>query len=192
MSRVQWRKVLPTVQLVAYIALVWYGCPYRRTWQAWLTPQSQSSENWQPKWIDGPPSPAEQIALGLNFPAVLSTGLLVPFDSGLRDGASKELAEHVVMAVFVPLLWFMVGKRLDQRDRPPSVRPSLTARVLVWVGLVVAIGTAVLMIVALLRRFGEIVLGRILTLAWAAFGIVLWSRAVRRWRTAQSLIESRS
>ena len=146
-------------------------------------PDSHGTENWHPVWIDAAPSTAEQIAFGLNSPAALSTLLLFPFDSSLRDGASKELAEHAVMVVFVPLFWFALGKRLDRRGYPSRIRPSLVMRLLVWVGLASVVVTAILILVAMVARIGEIVLGRILILVWATLGIVLWSRAVRRWRT---------
>lgn len=107
--------MLPLLQLAGYIALVWYGCWYRPTWQHWMSPSSDPT-GFYPNWIDGIEPFAEQLAAGINFPAVVVAALsLLPFDNRLHTGASSELALHVVTAIYVPLLWFLIGKRLDER-----------------------------------------------------------------------------
>jgi hypothetical protein len=56
------------------------------------------------------------LAAGVNLPAVALAALsLAPFDDRLRTGASRDLAMHVATAIYIPLLWFLIGKRLDRR-----------------------------------------------------------------------------
>jgi hypothetical protein len=183
MRRIAYRKILPATQLAVYVLLIWYGCPYRRTWQSWSATRPDAVENWNLEWIDGPPNFEEQLALGLNSPALLSTLLLIPFDAHLRTGAAKELASYSVMALFVPFLWYVVGRRLDRRGGTAAPRPSMIRRVLIIAGLLVSAVVAVLMVVALVVRLGEGLTARVLILAWASWGILLCFRAIRHWRT---------
>lgn len=144
MHRISWRKTLPIAQFAAYILLIWYGCWYRPTWQHWLqkwvSPSSESA--FYPSWIDGIEPVPEQVADGINFPAVIAATLtILPFDDLLHNGASKELAMHVVTAMYVPLLWFLIGKRLDRRT---TIKANLVSKrmralsVVAMVGLLLA------------------------------------------------------
>ena len=119
MRLVGWRKVLPIVQFVTYLLLVWYGCWYRPTWQHWF-------ENWvspapeetgfYPTWIDGIESLPEQIAAGLNFPSVAAAALtVVPLENQLSTGASRELALHLLTSLYIPFLWYLIGRGIDKR-----------------------------------------------------------------------------
>ena len=113
------KVLLPVVQLATYLALVWYGCWYRPTWQHWFenwaSPASEPT-GFYPTWIDGIESLPEQIAAGLNFPAVAAAALsVVPFENRLPTGASRELAMHILTSLYVPFLWYLIGRRIDKR-----------------------------------------------------------------------------
>ena len=68
-------------------------------------------------WIDGIERLTEQVAEGLNFPAGAAAALsLVPLEDRLHSGASRELATHIVAALYVPFLRYLIGRRIDKRD----------------------------------------------------------------------------
>lgn len=120
MRRVAWRKFLPVVQLATYLALVWHGCWYRPTWQYWfdnwMSPGSEPA-GFVADWIDGIEPLSEQLAAGVNYPAtVLAVLSLIPFEGSLPSGASRELALHALTAFYIPLLWYLIGRRIDRRD----------------------------------------------------------------------------
>lgn len=179
MRRIAWRKVLPIVQFVAYILLIWYGCWYRPTWEHWfrnwISPLP-ASIGWYPVWIDGIESFPEQFAAGLNFPAaVISALVLIPFESQLRTGASRELVWHIVTVICIPLLWFMVGKGLDAPETMKAVRLSKTAKSLTVAGLAALVLIALLMVADLV--VGERYTRVGLSFAWIGCGILaVWSR----------------
>jgi hypothetical protein len=133
MRRVPYQIILPVVQLALYLVLVWLGCYYRPTWQAqfqhWIAPRpAADTVGWDPVWIDGPPSLAEQIAFGINTPAALASSLvLVPFGSFLHNGASRELAAHTTTAILIPALGFFIGRRLE-RQSIVTARPSMIGK----------------------------------------------------------------
>jgi hypothetical protein len=126
--RLGWRKVLPLAQLAAYLLLVWSGCWYRPTWERWFqarSSESSQSSGFYPTWIDGVEPVQEQLAAGLNFPAVAVAALsLVPFDDYLRTGVARDFAMHVLTAIYTPLLWFLIGKRLDGQGRTKAASLS--------------------------------------------------------------------
>lgn len=186
MRRIAYRILLPVVQLALYLLLIWYGCYYRPTWQSqlqnWITPRPAVAGGWDPTWIDGPPSLAEQLALGINAPALFASMLiLIPFDSLFHNGASRELAAHTTAAFLIPVLWYFVGWRFERRTGVPA-RPSTIGRVLTLAGLAVAALVAVLIAVSLVVRFGELLAGRLLILAWAIVGALVSARTIRGWK----------
>jgi hypothetical protein len=179
MRRIKWRKVCPVVQSAAYVLLVWHGCWYRPTWQFWFQnwmSHSPASTGWYPVWIDGIESFSEQFAAGLNFPvAFLSALTLVPFEDQLRTGASRELALHIVTAMYIPLLWYMVGKHLDTRKQVKAVQRSKTRKALAASSLAALTLIGVFMLAGL--KMGERYTMVALSLVWIGSGImVAWSR----------------
>jgi hypothetical protein len=114
MRRTRWRVVLPVLQLALYTAFVWSGCLYRPTWQSqfqhWIA--SRPADEWLPTWVDGPPSWEELLASGVNAPAAVASALILqPVHFLFHDGASRELANHSMTALLVPLLWYFIGRR---------------------------------------------------------------------------------
>ena len=181
MRRMAWRKVLPAAQLAAYLLLVWYGCWYRPTWQHWFragSSRSLGSAGFYPTWIDGIEPVPEQLAAGLNFPAVAVAALsLAPFDDYLRTGASKDLAIHVVSAIFIPLLWFLIGKRLDGRGRKNAA--ALKSRKALAVVALAALLFAASVILWFFAE-GQRYMAGALSLAWIFTGIIATWRRLRR------------
>jgi len=186
MHRIAYRKILPAVQLALYLVLIWYGCLYRQTWQSqwqhWITSRPVAADEWIPTWVDGAPSFAEQLASGINAPAVFAaTLILIPFDSLFHNGASHELAAHGATSIFVPLLWYLIGRRLERR-RGVLTRPTMIGKVLMIGGLTAAALVAIFIVVSLAFRSDEMVAGRLLILSWAIGGILLSSKTILHWR----------
>jgi hypothetical protein len=186
MRQMAYRKLLPVVQLALYLLLIWYGCPYRPMWQHrmqhWITQRPAFPGGWDLEWIDGSPSLAEQLALGINAPAAFGSMLMmIPFDSLLDDGASREFAMHTMVAFGIPVLWYLIGRRLEGRTVVPA-RPSMIGRLLTVAGLAVSALVALLMFVALVAGFGEVPAARLLILLWAISGTLDTSKRIRRWR----------
>ena len=177
--RIAWRTILPPAQLAAYLMLVWSGCWYRPTWEQWFQARpSQASESiaFYPTWIDGIEPVQEQLAAGLNFPAVAVAALsLVPFDDYLRTGASRDLAVHVLSAIYISLLWFLIGKRVDGRAMTKAAALSGRRKVIAVValaGLLLAAGSMLWVLVE-----GQRYTVAALSLAWVLGGImVIWHR----------------
>jgi hypothetical protein len=95
------------------------------------------------------------LAAGLNFPAVAVAALsLLPFDAYLRDGASRDFVMHVLTAIYTPVLWFLIGKRLDGRARTNSTSLSGRRKVLAVAALVGLLLAASMMLWFWLRASG--------------------------------------
>ena len=172
MSRIKWRSVLPVVQLALYLMLVWYGCWYRPTWQQWfwnwISPHPESTA-WA--WIDGIESFPEQLAAGLNFPAAfLATLVLIPFEGKLNTGASIELTLHIVTVIFIPPLWYLVGKDLDARKKVKAVR-GLEARKIIALTRLVSVALIGIFILAVYLIRGRSTVNG-LALAWIVYGVM--------------------
>jgi hypothetical protein len=176
--RIVWRRVLPLAQLAAYVLLVWYGCWYRPTWEQWFQARRSHSPEipLYPTSIDGIEPVPEQLAAGLNFPAVAVAALsLVPFDNYLRDGASRDFAMHVLSVIYTPLLWFLIGKRLDRRARIKAASLSRRRKVSAVAALAGLLLAANLMLWFLIE--GQRYTVAALSLAWLLSGImVIWFR----------------
>lgn len=180
--RIAWRKALPLAQLAAYVLLVWSGCWYRPTWEQWFKARpSQSSEPvpFYPTWIDGIEPIPEQLAAGLNFPAVAGAALsLVPFDEYLRTGASRDFAMHVLTAIYTPLLWILIGKRIDGPGRTKTTTLSRRRKVLAGIALAGLLLAASLMLWVFVE--GQRYTVAALSLAWILGGIILIWRRLRQ------------
>jgi hypothetical protein len=172
--------MLPLLQLAAYIPLVWYGCWYRPTWQHWMSPSSDTA-GFYPNWIDGIEPFPEQLAAGINSPAmVLAAWSVMPFDHWLASGASIEFAIHVVTALYIPLLWYLIGKRLDERGKrksPPLSRGRNAVAVVTLVGL---LSIAILLVWSFLE--GQRYTMVSLSFAWIGCGILAVWFQLRRTR----------
>lgn len=183
MRPVAWRKVIPVVQLAVYLALVWYGCWYRPTWQywfeKWVSPATEPT-GFVADWIDGIEPLPEQIAAGLNFPAVAAAALsLVPFEDEFHTGASTEIAMHALTALYLPLLWYAIGRRIDDRSglgaKPLSKRSKALA-VGVFAGLLL-LGSLMLWSFAVGQRYTM----ASLSMLWIVSGLVAIGVRLRHW-----------
>jgi hypothetical protein len=175
------RKLLPIVQFVAYLLIIWFGCPYRDTWTQWLT----STGGFMPSWIDGPPSILEQFALGINLPAVLLLPILALFQSTVRTGAGQELLMHIVTAIAVPGMWYLIGRWIDNRDAKLRLA-SRAAKLCAWAG-VICLGTLATFVLASFFLGGrEFVVERLFALLWISGGIYLVGMAIGQSPTSQA------
>jgi small-conductance mechanosensitive channel len=186
MLRIAYRHILPVAQLSVYVLLVWYGCSYRPTsqhmFENWITPRPPFPTAWYPAWIDGPPSFEEQVARGINTPPVfVSMLILIPFDSVFPDGASRELASHFLEALFIPVLWYAIGRRLDRRMAGP-MSASVARKALTWAGLTTACLVTLLITFTFARSLGELFVGRLLILAWGVIGTWICLKMIHRWK----------
>lgn len=180
MTLIRRRSSLALCHLVAYLVLVWYGCWYRPTWQHWLQSRNDlPSDTVYPAWIDGVESIPEQIAAGLNAPAVaLAAVSLVPFETVLNTGASQELALHTLTAMYVPCLWYVIGKGIDARAQFRATAVSARAKAL---SLATIIGISAVGLV-LLWSFaaGQRYVTCSLSMVWIIAAIMLLSARLHR------------
>jgi len=187
-----YRRVLPIAQLAVYLALIWFGCPYRQTWQVqirrWIAPRTAAVDGgFDPVWMCGSPSLPEQAAFGINAPAAFAATLvLAPFGSLLRYGSSCEFAEHVMTAFCIPLLWFPIGRWLERRSVVPA-RPSMFRRLSIMARLVIAGLGAILVAALLVVQPGEFLVAPLFMLAWALGGALVLSMRIRRWKVGAPL-----
>ncbi len=182
MLRAEWRKILPVFQLAAYLALVWYGCWYRPTWQHWFknwASPSLAQTGFYPAWVDGIESLPEQIASGLNFPAVAAAALsVVPFENRLSTGASRELAMHILAALYIPLLWYLIGRWIDKRAGMSTGPLSRGIKTLAVSGLVGLLLLGILLLWSFIE--GQRYTMSSLSLLWIVSGLVVIGTRLRR------------
>jgi lysylphosphatidylglycerol synthetase-like protein (DUF2156 family) len=147
-----------------------------------MMPTSVGAHEFDMAWIDGPLSSAEQLALGINAPVTLAAlVILIPFESLFHDGASRALAMYTITALGIPILWYLIGRRLETRT---IVRAhfSKARKVLTVCGLAIAALLVLQIAGALIFRFGEMLVGRLLILGWSITGVLVFSRSVRHWK----------
>jgi hypothetical protein len=105
MRLAEWRKVFPVFN--SRLIRCWSGTavgigPHGNIGLRTGRHLHQKTTGFYPTWIDGIESLPEQIAAGLNFPAVAAAALsIVPFENQLRTGASRELAMHIAGLLLV-------------------------------------------------------------------------------------------
>ena len=120
----------------------------------------------------------EQLAAGLNFPAVAVAALsIVPFEDQLRTGASRELAMHILTALYVPLLWYLIGRRIDKRAdmRTGPLSKGKKALAVAAVAGLFLVGSLMLWSFAEGQRYAM----SSLSLIWIAGGLVLIGSRLR-------------
>jgi hypothetical protein len=121
------------------------------------------------------------VAFGINAPAVLAaTLLLVPVESLLHNGASKELAAHALSVFLIPVMWYWIGKKLGC-PAILSARPSLIVKCMTVATAAGSLLIAALIAVSLVVRVGEMLFARLLILLWAVAGIIYATKRIRSW-----------
>jgi hypothetical protein len=147
--------------------------------------RSSKSTGFYPNWIDGIEPLPEQVAAGINFPAVVvAAWSVMPFDDWLRSGASRELVLHVVAAIYIPLLWYVVGKRLDERGKRKSAPLSKGRKAVALVTLVGVLGIAIFLVGVILDGQRYALVG--LSFAWIVCGILAACFRLREMRKSVS------
>jgi hypothetical protein len=121
----------------------------------------------------------EQIATGLNFPAILAE-LPLSIVEGIPDsGASHELASHVVTALCIPVLWYAVGRRIDQLVFPNRRPQSLLSKVAFVTAFAVSIMLAAMDLVSIFIGPNDYLILKFFALAWLLAGIKVAHGGVR-------------
>ena len=164
MKRIGYRHLLPPFALVVYAALVWFGCPDVGQWRRGAVPEC-SMAGW---------SPADQAAYGLNLPAVVAWSLVDPLVQPRERWTCVRgaLIQHFGTGLLAPVLWYLVGRRVDRwnelRTRPYGRGGRIAARVGVS-----ALAAACLIVVGVvLIGVGDMTYG-LFQLAWALFGLTV-------------------
>ena len=192
MLRRRWLWLLPILQLLLFVSLIWIGCPYRPTWIAWINPPSAENAGQMSgmgtirmEYIDAADgSLPEQVAQGLNVPAVLTGGFIAETIDYFREkqltGAESELLAHVLAALLIPFLWYFVIKRLAVKNKNRS-QASVPMKV------IAIIGISILGLLALLVMFTFFIsdtqpqiAAKILSLIWIVWGLYLLVLRIRK------------
>jgi len=118
---------------------------------------SAQSEGWQPTYLERPTPLTHLFAWSLNFPAML---FATPFGF-LAKGWHADLLVNVVTALYLVILWFVVGLWLDRHDSPGrTIRRTPMLHTIRWTALVVSsaaflLVTAVIVARLMLHQFAE-------------------------------------
>jgi hypothetical protein len=102
------------LNLLLYIALVVPGdVQLLRTVRLYrdIAATNSTEGSWNPVYIDRPESLGEVAASAINFPAAL---LAIPFGL-MAEGWRGTLIVHGVTACYLLLLWYAMGRWIDQR-----------------------------------------------------------------------------
>ena len=162
-ARLGYRRLLPIANVVLFAVLLsigYMGSSYRSTMQqGFQLAEAAKAEGWQPTYIERPTPFTHLIAWSLNFPAML---FATPFGF-LAKGWRSDLLVNGIAAVYLVVLWYIVGLWLDRRkDSSRIIRRSTPLQAIRWAALVVS-SVAFLTIVALvisrmmLHQFAETV-----------------------------------
>ncbi len=185
MRRIGYRRMFPFVALLLYAGLIWFGCPYiwldRHLAGAKPTTSTDTEPEWDLHclWTTMPIS--EQLANGLNLPAVLAASVLEP----LRDRMhlvcrEAEYFGHAATGLFVPLLWYIVGWQIDKRGSPRIRRRTRLRKLLVYAGILIVLVAAVLVTASFFLTPGEFLVMRVSALGWVCLGACALFVRVRR------------
>jgi len=156
------RRILPLAALAIYAALVWFGCPH-----------VDLLRHGNPNDCAGVPwSGADELAYGLNLPAAMAWDQLDPLIARLSVScAAAAVFKHAGTALFVPLLWFLVGWRIERwkefRTRPYTFAGKVAACFIVF--LLTAIGG--LVPVGFIMASVSYPVFSCCMFAWPAFGV---------------------
>lgn len=191
-NRIAFRRILPIVQLVLFIALLSVG----KAQEDALSARFEAARAGQAKTAGGAiawdlrtlshyygPVPVV-VCESINLPAILVAGALE-----LLFPEMKWLS-YVGAAIAVAGLWYLLGLWLDRRLGllPPGTRRprGSLVRVLAWVALIILGGFSVIVFAFLL--LGEThhgwptLVARIALMVWSAFGAMIFGLRIREWR----------
>lgn len=104
---------------------------------------------------------------------------IVPFENRLPTGASKELAMHILTSLYIPFLWYLIGRRIDKRAEMragPLSRGMKTLAVSGIAGLLLG-GSLLLWSFAEDQRYTM----SSLSLLWIVSGLVVIGTRLRHW-----------
>lgn len=149
-ARLGYRRILPLANILLFAILILVGNAATNhsnsTEQGTEIAHSAKAEGWQPTYIERPTPLTHLFAWSLNFPAML---FATPFGF-LAKGWRADLLVNVIAALYLLILWFVVGLWLDRRDDPGRlIRRTTTLHAIRWTALVIS-SAAFLLIVALM------------------------------------------
>lgn len=178
--RLGFRHALPILLLLLYVILI----AVSGEWQREPLPP-EVARQLADMDLTPPPPLAMQIAVAVNLPAALPTIPIVLAENWLRGGTSARL-DYVVFGLFVPVLWYFVGRWVDRRV-------GLATRVTRSPSRIATIGFAFLVVVTIFAAAGLVGgrpqgghgdrMVRFAAFLWAAFAaVVLYVRITRETR----------
>jgi hypothetical protein len=113
-----------------YLALTVLGCPYiqdaiQRIQLEHHAQKSQATEagsvGWDPSCIDAAMSLSEQAAMGINFPATLTSVVFLPVTRVFHlECRRADYFEHASILLFVPILWYWRPKQIANDWKRPT------------------------------------------------------------------------
>jgi hypothetical protein len=147
-------------------------------------PRREGSLGWNPRCIDFAAPTAEELAYGLNAPAMVAASLFDPLVDRLHLGCMEsEYLGHAATGLFVPLLWYLIGRLIDNRDSARLRRHTRARRFWVYLGVLVLSAAAVLVLASFLRTsLVDFLVVRVFMLGWIGFGILTLVARLRRGR----------
>lgn len=170
-------SIVPLVQIVLYGALIWYSCPYTQVVESHLFTERpvqsapDGSVPFEPTCIDGRMPAPEEIAEGLNLPAVIVASVATPLLARVYPPIGlgcvyAEYSQHILTLVLAPFLWYVVGILIYKRVMAQTV-PRLPVRMLAAGGIF-----AVAILIVAFRSTDFLITG-LFMLAWVAASIAL-------------------
>ncbi len=152
-ARLGYRRLLPTANILLFAILLSIGYVGNRSADAYQQgleiAHSAQAEGWQPTYIERPTPLTHLFAWSLNFPAML---FATPFGL-LAKGWRAELLINGIAAVYLLVLWFIVGLWWDHRRDPSRpVHKTRPLQIVRWIAFVVASAAFLLVVAVIIAR----------------------------------------
>ena len=133
------------------------------------------------------PRTADNLAGGFNLPAMVAAEFLVeaPIGRRLHLGCREnEYFDHVAVGMFVPFLWYLVGRLIDNKYFTRSRNSTWLAKFLACVVMLVLLiaGAFLAKSLFVLPHSGPPVFIIVCMLGWIGFGIAVLLPILRRGR----------
>ncbi len=152
-ARFGYRRLLPLANILLFAILIGVGYVGTSTdasqQQGLEMAHSAQQEGWQPTYIERAPPLTHLLAWSLNFPAML---FATPF-AFLAKGWRADLVVNLIAAVYLFVLWLVVGLWLDRRSDPRRRKRNTPAlQTIRWSALVLSCAALVLVLALIVVR----------------------------------------
>jgi hypothetical protein len=155
---------------------IWCGCPYIQLARAsaHAGPRREGTLGWNRRCIDFAAPTAEQLADGLNAPAFVAAAFLDPLRSRMHLGCAEfHYSGHAATALCVPLLWYFIGRLIDNSDSARLRRYTRARKFWAYLAVFLLSAAAALVVASFfLASALEFLVVRVCMLGWIAAGIV--------------------